>query len=113
MIGRAALGRPWLPGQIGRYLQTRVIEGAPSLEIQKSLLVTLYDEILSHHGIAVGLRHARKHLRAAIDFAIATVGAEWDAVRALRTQVLTAEQPARVRRGIEDAYDAVAARVAA
>jgi tRNA-dihydrouridine synthase B len=113
MVGRASLGRPWLPGQIGRYLQTGNIEGAPSLEIQKSLLVTLYDEILSHHGIAVGLRHARKHLRAAIDFAIATVGAEWDAMRALRTKVLTAEQPAHVRRAIEEAYDAVAVRVAA
>jgi tRNA-dihydrouridine synthase B len=113
MIGRAALGQPWLPGQIGRYLQTGNTEDAPALDVQKNLLVTLYEEILSHHGIAVGLRHARKHLRAAIDSAIAMVGAEWDAVRALRTHMLTAEQPALVRRGIEEAYDAVAWRRAA
>ena len=113
MIGRAALGRPWLPGQIGRYLQTGESEGAPSLDVQKSLLEMLYEEILSHYGIAIGLRHARKHLRAAIDFAVASVGAEWGAVRALRTQILTAQYPALVRRGIDEAYDAVAWRLVA
>jgi tRNA-dihydrouridine synthase len=112
MIGRAALGRPWLPGQIGRYLHTRRTEAAPALDIQKTLLATLYEDILSHHGLAVGLRHARKHLRAAIDFAIATVGGEWDAIRALRTQILTAEDPRHVMRGIDDAYGAIAARPA-
>ena len=34
-------------------------------------------------------------------------------MRALRTQILTAEQPALVRRGIDEAYDAVGWRLAA
>ena len=31
MIGRAAQGRPWLPGQIARYLATGAREQAPPL----------------------------------------------------------------------------------
>src|ERR1700760_4760046 len=31
MIGRGAQGQPWLPGQIGRQLETGVIEATPSL----------------------------------------------------------------------------------
>src|SRR6266516_1954458 len=34
MIGRAAQGRPWLPGQVGRYLAVRRAESAPPLAIQ-------------------------------------------------------------------------------
>ena len=31
MIGRGAQGQPWLPGQIGRRLETGIVEAAPSL----------------------------------------------------------------------------------
>src|ERR1700690_628946 len=31
MIGRGAQGQPWLPGQIGRRIETGVVEAAPSL----------------------------------------------------------------------------------
>ena len=31
MIGRGAQGQPWLPGQIGRRLETGVAESAPPL----------------------------------------------------------------------------------
>src|SRR5205085_531154 len=41
MIGRAVRGRPWLPGQIARYLELRRAERPPSLAIQHAMLVRL------------------------------------------------------------------------
>jgi tRNA-dihydrouridine synthase len=62
MIGRAAQGRPWLPGQFARYLATGVHEAAPPLSAQLAIIMALYEEILVHHGLRIGLRHASKHL---------------------------------------------------
>ena len=68
MIGRAAQGRPWLPGQIARYLATGARERTPPLGEQFKLIDSLYDEMLGHHGVAIGRRHARKHLGWALEF---------------------------------------------
>src|SRR5258708_3493793 len=38
MIGRGAQGRPWLPGQIGRYLATGKRESAPPLAAQFAII---------------------------------------------------------------------------
>src|SRR5262249_3707296 len=43
MIGRAAQGRPWLPGQVARYLATGSREQTPALGEQFKLIDTLYD----------------------------------------------------------------------
>ena len=69
MVGRGAQGQPWLPGQIGRRLETGVAEAAPSLVAQLSHVRTLYDEICRHYGLRIGLRHARKHLGWALEVA--------------------------------------------
>ena len=50
MIGRAAQGRPWLPGQIARYLAGGRREAAPALAAQLGFVDALYDEMLAHHG---------------------------------------------------------------
>src|SRR5438132_11195078 len=60
MIGRAAQGRPWLPGQVAGYLASGRRGEEPTLAIQQALITTLYDEMLVHHGVAIGRRHARK-----------------------------------------------------
>jgi tRNA-dihydrouridine synthase B len=104
MIGRAAQGRPWLPGQIGGHLAGGRREGAPPLAIQLTLIEQLYDEMLSHHGHAVGRRHARKHLGWALDAAAETAGTPESVLKAQRSLVLTADDPARVRRHLADAY---------
>src|SRR5262252_6418103 len=62
MVGRAAQGRPWLPGQIACYLASGRSSDTPALTEQHALLAELYDEMLAHHGVAIGRRHARKHL---------------------------------------------------
>src|SRR5271166_1864140 len=62
MIGRGAQGRPWMPGMLARYLATGMRAAPPELRDQLALISALYDEMLVHHGTAIGLRHARKHL---------------------------------------------------
>jgi nifR3 family TIM-barrel protein len=104
MIGRAAQGRPWLPGQIGRYLGVGRRESAPPLAIQFAIIDRLYDEMLSHHGRAIGRRHARKHLGWALDAAAETAGASDAALKAHRGRVLTTDDPTAVRRHLADAY---------
>lgn len=104
MIGRAAQGRPWLPGQIGRYLAVGRRESAPPLAIQFAIIDRLYDELLLHHGRDIGRRHARKHLGWALDAAAETAGASDAALKAHRGRVLTADDPTVVRRHLADAY---------
>ncbi len=94
MIGRAAQGRPWLPGQIARYLAKGTRESDPSLDAQLMLISALYDEMLVHHGVDIGRRHARKHLASALDVAAENAGAAADLLKRLRSNVLTADTPA-------------------
>jgi nifR3 family TIM-barrel protein len=110
MVGRAAQGRPWFPGQVARYLATGTREAAPSLAAQHTMTVALYDEMIEHHGAAIGRRHARKHLAWALDTASATAGASVTLLKDHRARVLTAEEPKAARRLLADAYDAFASR---
>lgn len=104
MIGRAAEGRPWLPGQIGRFLLSGRREPPPLLWAQFHIIEQLYDEMLAHHGIAIGRRQARKHLGWALDTAAATAGAPETVLKAHRQRVLTAEEPSLVRRALAEAF---------
>jgi tRNA-dihydrouridine synthase B len=113
MIGRAAQGRPWFPGQVARHLAHGRRERAPSLDEQLAMIGALYDEMIEHHGLCIGRRHARKHLGWALDFAAASAGAPIELLKSHRTRVLTAEEPAQARRHLADAYDAFAWRAAA
>jgi len=113
MIGRAAQGRPWLPGQIARYFATGVRESAPPLSIQLKLIVALYEEMLEHHGLRIGLKHARKHLGWALDAAAASADVAVETLRRWRSTVLTSENPNEARNHLVDAYDAFAQRAAA
>jgi nifR3 family TIM-barrel protein len=63
MIGRAAVGRPWLVGQIGARLDTRA-PAEPSPSEKAEVAVEHYEGLLALYGRQVGLRHARKHLAA-------------------------------------------------
>ena len=77
------------------------------LRDQLALISALYDEMLVHHGTAIGLRHARKHLGWALDAAAATAGAHEALLKANRHYVLTATDPAVVQRRLVEAFDAL------
>lgn len=113
MVGRVAQGRPWMPGQMARYLETGRRETAPPLATQFALVAALYDEMLAHHGLRIGIKHARKHLGWALDAAASTAGIAVDTLRRWRTVVLTSETPAEARARLAEAYDAFACRAAA
>ena len=53
----------------------RPARSAPQLATQFAIIRQLYDDMLSHHGRAVGRRHARKHLGWALNAAAETAGA--------------------------------------
>jgi tRNA-dihydrouridine synthase B len=108
MVGRAAQGRPWLPGQFARYLASGVREISPPLSTQLSLITALYEEMLAHHGLRIGFQHARKHLGWALDAAAATAGVALDKLKRWRGTVLTSENPNDARVRLAQAYDAFA-----
>ncbi len=106
MVGRAALGRPWLPGQIARHLSDGTEAGDPPLREQHDIARALYEEMVEHHGVEIGRRHARKHLAAAIDVAGETANIAAETVKTWRGTVLTAETPQDTVRLLAEAYAA-------
>jgi tRNA-dihydrouridine synthase len=106
MIGRAAQGCPWWPGQIARSLASGQREAPPALAVQLAIVDELYEEMLAHHGREKGRRHARKHLSSALDAAAQVAGASDALLKAHRARVLTADDPRAVRRHLADAYHA-------
>ncbi len=113
MVGRAAQGKPWLPGQVAQFLATGKRGETPSLSVQLQLIDKLYAELIEHHGLAIGRRHARKHLGWALDAAAETAGASAELLKTHRTRVLTSEKPDEARRLLAEAYSAFAWRAAA
>jgi tRNA-dihydrouridine synthase B len=108
MVGRAARGRPWLPGQIARFLKVGRMENTPGLTAQLAIVQELYEAMLVHHGREVGRRHARKHLGWALDAAAETTGCSTSLLQACRGRVLTADETPVVMRDLRDAYAAFA-----
>ena len=113
MVGRAAQGRPWFPGQVARFLAGGAREAAPPLGEQLQLIDTMYDEMLTHHGLTIGRKHARKHLSWALDVAADSAGASDELLKVHRARVLTAEEPCDARLYLAQAYDAFGWRAAA
>jgi len=62
MSGRGTYGRPWFVNQVIRYLETGNRLADPPLSDQLETVLAHYEDILSHYGVAVGSRMARKHL---------------------------------------------------
>lgn len=105
MVGRGAQGRPWFPGQLAAYLATAEKRDPPPLAVQHALIGALYEDILTHYGIDVGVRHARKHLGWSLTAAAATVNAPEHLLKAQRNRVLTATDPVIVRQALAEAFD--------
>jgi nifR3 family TIM-barrel protein len=105
MIGRGAQGQPWLPGQIARRLDGGKPESAPTLAQQLNYARALYDEVCSHYGLRVGLRHARKHLGWSLEVAARLARTPAPALRAWRQKILTSDDPKQVHHALVQAFD--------
>jgi tRNA-dihydrouridine synthase B len=62
MIGRGAYGRPWLLGQVIRWLETGERLPDPTLEEQYCVIIEQYEAMLEHYGPVIGANCARKHI---------------------------------------------------
>jgi tRNA-dihydrouridine synthase B len=62
MIGRAALGQPWLFSLITAYLDGGPAPDAPGAAQRKSLLLSHLQEVHAFYGGLPGVRIARKHI---------------------------------------------------
>jgi tRNA-dihydrouridine synthase B len=62
MVGRGAYGRPWFVAQVIHYLRTGERLPDPPLGVQLATVIEHYEAMLSHYGVAVGRRVARKHI---------------------------------------------------
>jgi tRNA-dihydrouridine synthase B len=113
MVGRGAQGRPWFPGDLARYLATGERRSAPSLETQFEFVAALYEEMLTHHGAYIGVRHARKHLGWALDTAAERTAMSAAQLKLARAHVLTSDDPAEVRRRLASAFDMFGLKAAA
>ncbi|MGN0448501.1 MAG: tRNA dihydrouridine synthase DusB [Acutalibacteraceae bacterium] len=61
MVGRGALGRPWVFGQINAYLEHGVILPEPPVSQRMLTMLKHVELIIKYKGERVGIREARKH----------------------------------------------------
>jgi tRNA-dihydrouridine synthase len=100
MIGRAALGQPWLVGDIAHELA-----GAPRPKIaadtRRAAATEHLETLLGIFGETHGLRHARKHLAAYADQAARDgFAVDPDA----RRRLVESEDPREVQNLLQDLY---------
>ena len=61
MIGRGALGRPWVFSQINAYLDHEVILPDPPVVERMRVMLKHIETLCAYKGERVGIREARKH----------------------------------------------------
>jgi tRNA-dihydrouridine synthase B len=97
MIGRAAQGRPWLPGQIAVYLKTGLVPADPSFSEIRSLM---RDHLAAHYafyGEFTGVRTARKH--------IGWYSESWHGGQELRDAFNSLDCPVQQMRALDDFFE--------
>ncbi|MEQ8935834.1 MAG: tRNA-dihydrouridine synthase, partial [Amphiplicatus sp.] len=105
MIGRGTYGRPWFIHQVEHYLKTGVHLPDPPLHEQKSIMLTHYNDMMSHYGIEAGVRIARKH--------ISWYSKGLPNSAEFRAAVMQAADPNRVNDLITDFFDPLIDKMAA
>jgi tRNA-dihydrouridine synthase B len=105
MIGRAALGAPWLIGGVSRALDAHGPLRAPRREQRREAALEHLDWLVGRLGPRAGLRHARKHL--------AAYAGQAGADEALRREIVTSEDLPKARALLARAFDPDWTRLAA
>jgi nifR3 family TIM-barrel protein len=103
MVGRAAYGKPWLPGHLAEFAATGAMPAPPAGAALHALIVGHYEALLAHYGDRVAVKAARKHLGWYLP----------DIAPALRTALLTADAPHTVLALLAEAFAAGAREAAA
>lgn len=61
MVGRGALGRPWVFTQINEYFKSGKILPEPPIEERMSVMLRHIEKLCEYKGDYIGMREARKH----------------------------------------------------
>ncbi|GJD44666.1 tRNA-dihydrouridine synthase B [Methylobacterium cerastii] len=101
MVGRAAVGRPWLVGAIAAGLAGRPVPSLSRTE-RAALAASHYAGLIALYGPHMGVRHARKHLAAYAEAAGGLGASE-------RTRLLTTTDPEVADRLLRAAFEAAPA----
>ncbi len=109
MVGRAAVGRPWLVGEISAALLGKSWP-TPSPSEMAAAALAHYSFLLSSLGSSQGLRHARKHVVAYLAEA-ARLGS--GLAIPIREALCRSDNPDDVMRGLESAFHDIPLRRAA
>ena len=120
MIGRAAVGRPWLPAAMDQALRTGGELVVPPLEQRAVWAIEHYEETVALYrqghskspeaGEMLGVRMARKHLAALID-GTPEIAAEHKG--AAKAALCTATDPLPVAEMLRDLFEECCAKAAA
>jgi len=119
MVGRAAQGQPWMPGQIARALNgkpspTLSDMRPPAFHVQREVVQEHFENTLSHYDQHLGILCFRKHLSAYIDVLVKQVPDEFVAtVISRRREIVTSRDPKKILHSIAALFDAVEEKVAA
>lgn len=108
MVGRGAIGRPWLPTELDAVLAGRSFD-APRGEGLAEIVIAHFEASIDFYGEPVGVRMFRKHLAAYIEAAPTPIGGE--GARVARARLCRLESPTEIGSAIRDLW--VAHRLAA
>jgi nifR3 family TIM-barrel protein len=97
MIGRAAVGAPWLVGAISGALANGGPLRPPPVAERRAEAIAHLEWLLGRLGAQAGLRHARKHLAAYAESAVAPAS--------LRRQLVTTDDPKLAVSLLSHAFD--------
>ncbi len=101
MIGRGAYGAPWLPGRIANALAERCDAiDVPPLDEQAAVAVSHVEAMLTHYGVGLGLRNARKH----VGWYLETSGAPADTAKRWRRRLCTDDDATSLLAGLREFY---------
>ncbi|RYC31769.1 tRNA dihydrouridine synthase DusB [Lichenibacterium minor] len=107
MVGRAAVGRPWLVGEIAADLRGEAW-APPPLAARRDAALAHFDALLDGFGPEGGNRHARKHLVAYAEHRAAELAgdaAALGACAALRAAMATSDDHRATRRMLGRVFD--------
>ncbi len=110
MIGRAAMGQPWLIGEMDARLKGETYQ-VPSLQEQADGLCEQVEDSLTLYGASLGIRIVRKHIAAHID-KVALPMSETDR-RQRRADLCRINDPQHLIQEIESLYSGQTLEVAA